>query len=103
MNEINTQEQLDYLTSISPTVVDFYAPWCGPCRSLMPVVEEIAKENKDIVVVKCNIDKAQKLASKYRVSSIPHLVFLDKGGKVNDTIIGLSSKNNIQSKIDTLA
>lgn len=102
MNEIETQEQLDYLTASNPVVVDFYAPWCGPCRSLMPVVEQLADENSDVIIVKCNIDDAPDLAGSMGVSAIPCIKFLSVGGAVNSTSVGISTKVKLQGKIDAL-
>lgn len=79
-------------------LVDFYADWCGPCKMLSPVLEQINNENKDIKVVKVNIDDSRKLASYYQVQSIPTLVLLKDGQFVN-RIVGFNPKRKIEQFI----
>jgi thioredoxin 1 len=70
------------------TIVDFYADWCGPCRKIGPVLEQIAEGNSDIVLQKVNIDKQRDLAKEYNVTAIPHIIIFDKLGKEAGTVIG---------------
>ncbi len=77
-------------------LVDFYADWCGPCKMLSPIIEEVAKENKDTKFVKINVDEAQDLAIKYNIMSIPTLVVIKDGREVN-RIVGLVDKTEILS------
>ena len=79
-------------------LVDFYAEWCGPCKMLSPIIDEIAKENTDIKVVKVNVDEAQDLAMKYQVMSIPTLVVIKNGQQINKSV-GLRDKEEIISMI----
>lgn len=75
-------------------LLDFWAPWCGPCQMISPVVEEIAQENEHITVCKINVDEEVELAIQFGVSSIPTLVVMEKGEKTGQ-MIGLRSKTDI--------
>jgi len=79
-------------------IVDFYAEWCGPCKRLGPIVEEIARERPDVHVVKVNVDENPNLCQTYRIQSIPHL-FLFRGGQVVPLPEGFQEKNAIMQFI----
>ena len=92
----------EVLKSPDPVLVDFWAPWCGPCRMLAPVVEEIAKEYAGKVRVgKLNTDDHPNAASRYKIAAIPTLLFF-KGGKVVEQLVGVHSKADIKKTLDTL-
>ena len=76
----------EVLNSDKPVLMDFWAPWCGPCRMVVPLVEEIAKERSDIKVVKINVDEEQELAMQFRVMSIPTLLVMKNGRIVNQAV-----------------
>ena len=85
----------EVLNSDKPVLIDFWAPWCGPCRMLSPTISEIAEEYKDKVKVgKVNVDEEGELASMFRVSSIPMLVVM-KNGKVVNSSVGVRPKSQI--------
>lgn len=88
----------EVLQSDKPVLIDFYADWCGPCKMLSPIVDEVAEENTDIKVVKINVDNAQDLAMKYQVMSIPTLVVIREGREVNRSV-GLIDKSEVISLI----
>lgn len=90
------------LHSTTPVVVDFWAPWCGPCRMIAPALEELAADyGEKVVIAKVNTDENTQWASKYGVQGIPTLLFI-KDGEVADRMVGAAPKPMIQQKIDTL-
>lgn len=92
VNKNNFNQEV--LTSDKPVLMDFWAPWCGPCRMVVPLVEEIAKERSDIKVVKINVDEEQELAMQFGVMSIPTLVVM-KNGKIVNQVTGARPKAQI--------
>lgn len=92
VNKNNFNQEV--LNSDKPVLIDFWAPWCGPCRMVVPLVEEIAKERSDIKVVKINVDEEQELAMQFGVMSIPTLVVM-KNGKIVNQVTGARPKAQI--------
>ena len=92
VNKNNFNQEV--LNSDKPVLMDFWAPWCGPCCMVVPLVEEIAKERSDIKVVKINVDEEQELAMQFGVISIPTLVVM-KNGKIVNQVTGARPKDQI--------
>ena len=92
VNKNNFQQEVVH--SDRPVLIDFWASWCGPCRMVVPLVEQIAEEREDIKVVKINVDEEPELASQFRIMSIPTLVVF-KDGAVANQAIGARSKDAI--------
>ena len=90
---INNYEQ-EVLNSDKPVLLDFWAPWCGPCQMVLPIVEEIARERSDIKVCKINVDENLQLAKEFRVMSIPTLVIMEKG-QIKKRSTGAKPKSDI--------
>lgn len=84
----------EVLNSDKTTIIDFYADWCGPCKMMSPVIDEIAEENDSVKVGKLNVDEAQDIAVKYNVMSIPTIIVF-KNGKEDKRFVGVTSKGNI--------
>jgi thioredoxin 1 len=80
-------------------VVDFYADWCGPCKILSPILEDLVPDNENVRFVKVNIENSPDLANKFGIRSVPTLLFI-KDGKVVDKLLGAYPKPTIQGKID---
>ena len=90
--------ETEVLKSDKKVLVDFNAEWCGPCRMLRPIIDEIADSNENVKIVSINVDNEDELAEDYGVMSIPCLVLFDKGKEINRSV-GMTSKDAIESMI----
>jgi thioredoxin 1 len=95
----DTNFQAEVIEAAGPVLVDFWAPWCGPCRVIAPSLEEIAEENEELTVVKLNVDENQATAARYDVMSIPTLI-LFRGGDVSKKIIGALPKSRLLQELE---
>ena len=82
-------------------VIDFWAPWCGPCKMMSPVIDKIANNNPDLIVAKVNIDASPGVATKYNILSIP-TVIIYKNGEPAEQIVGVASEKVIMEKVNSL-
>jgi len=100
LNEVSDSNfQAEVIESEVPVLVDFWAPWCGPCRVVAPVLEEIADERDDVKVVKLNTDENQQTAAQYEVLSIPTLIVF-KHGEVAKKVIGAYPKRKLEAELE---
>ncbi len=101
INEANFDSEVT--KSAQPVVVDFWAEWCGPCKMIAPLLDEIAREKAGTVKVgKVNVDQNQSLSVRYNIRAIPTLLFF-KGGELRDQITGMTSKKDLLSRLEALA
>ncbi len=100
VNEVTDANfQAEVIESSEPVLVDFWAPWCGPCRMVAPVLEEIASERENLRVVKLNVDENQQTAAQFEVLSIPTLI-LFKNGSVAKKVVGAYPKKKLEAELE---
>ena len=97
INDLNFHEEITNSDSI--VVVDFWAPWCGPCKMLTPVIEELAKEMGEVKFAKVNVDENPVISSKYRVASIPTVLIFNKD-TIKETMVGFRPKADLKKIIE---
>lgn len=95
----NTNFKQEVLDSKGVVLVDFWAAWCGPCKMIGPILEELSAEMENAKITKVNVDEAQDLAGEYGIRSIPTLIVFKDGEKV-DTMIGLQQKDVLKAKLE---
>ncbi len=100
--EITKENYEAIMTSGQPVVIDFWAEWCGPCRTIAPIIEELASEYEGrIIIAKCDVEEHDDIVAQYGVRNIPTIVMI-KGGEMVDKQVGAATKSALKAKLETL-
>ncbi len=100
--EITAANYEEIIASGKPVVIDFWAEWCGPCRTIAPIVDELATEYEGrIIIAKCDVEENDDIVAKYGVRNIPTIVMI-KGGELVDKQVGATTKGNLKEKLEAL-
>ncbi|MDE6482909.1 MAG: thioredoxin [Rikenellaceae bacterium] len=100
--EITSQNYKELIESGKPVVIDFWAEWCGPCRMVSPIIDELAQEfDGQVVIGKCDVDNNDEVSAEFRVRNIPTILFF-KGGEVVDKQVGATTKDALTAKVKAL-
>lgn len=99
---VTNENSKEFMATELPIVLDFSASWCGPCKQLAPIIEELSKEYEGrIAVAKCDIEEADELTAEYGIRNVPTVIFI-KNGQIVDKFVGSKSKSDVQAKFEAL-
>ncbi len=99
--EVTNANYEELIASGKPVVIDFWAEWCGPCRMVAPLIDELANEYPDVAIAKCDVDSNDEVAAQFRVRNIPTVVFIKNGEQV-DKIVGATTKAVLEEKVKAI-